>query len=88
VDSDDAVVKKNSALSRNQNRPVPPTWNEIGEGFETLGKVGLAMAIGFSAAGLFCRLAEQGKVRVPSLSGLVLNNQGPARSVPQSPDPA
>lgn len=51
-----------------QDRPVPPTWDEIGDGFETLGKVGLAMAIGFSAAGLFCRLAQQGKVKVPNLA--------------------
>ncbi len=53
-------------------RVPPPTWDEIGDSFETLGKVGLAMAIGFSAAGLFCRLAEQGKVRVPSLSGMLV----------------
>jgi hypothetical protein len=44
------------------------------------------MAIGFSAAGLFCRLAEQGKVRVPSLAGLVLNTRGETRQ-PQDPDP-
>lgn len=48
------------------------TWSDIGESFETLGKVGLALAVGMSAAGLFCRLAEQGKVRVPTLSNLVL----------------
>jgi hypothetical protein len=56
-------------------RPGPPSWSEIGESFETLGKVGLAMAIGFSAAGLFCRLAEQGKVKVPSLPAMVLNSR-------------
>lgn len=49
------------------------TWNDIGDAFETMGKVGLAMAIGMSAAGLFCRLAEQGKVRVPTLTGLLVN---------------
>ncbi len=64
-------------------KPVAPTWDEIGESFETLGKVGLAMAIGFSAAGLFCRLAEQGKVKIPNLSSLLLPRSGetnPARS--------
>ena len=53
-------------------KPAAPTWDEIGEGFETLGKVGLAMAVGFSAAGLFCRLADQGKVKIPSISSLLL----------------
>ncbi len=57
-----------------QDRHAQPSWDDIGEGFETLGKVGLAMAIGFSAAGLFCRLAQQGKVKVPSLSALLVNN--------------
>lgn len=58
-----------------QDKPTPPSWDDIGEGFETLGKVGLAMAIGFSAAGLFCRLAQQGKVKVPSLSALLVSNK-------------
>lgn len=49
-----------------------PTWNEIGDSFETLGKVGLALAVGLSAAGLFCRLAEQGKVRLPSWNQLLI----------------
>ena len=53
------------------------SWNEIGDAFETMGKVGLAMAIGMSAAGLFCRLAEQGKVRVPTLTGLLTNRPDP-----------
>ena len=48
-----------------------PGWNEIGESFETMGKIGLALAVGLSAAGLFCRLADQGKVKIPSLSQLV-----------------
>lgn len=49
-----------------------PSWCEIGESFETLGKVGLAVAVGFSAAGLFCRLADQGKIRIPALVNLLL----------------
>ena len=56
-----------------QVTPRQVSWNDIGETFETMGKIGLAMAVGMSAAGLFCRLAEQGKVKVPTLSGLVLN---------------
>lgn len=62
------------------------TWNDIGDAFETMGKVGLAMAIGMSAAGLFCRLAEQGKVRVPTLTGLLVNRPEPKSSDRKSKD--
>lgn len=48
-----------------------PTWNELGESFETMGKLSLALAVGLSAAGLFCKLADQGKVKIPTLSGLL-----------------
>ena len=37
-----------------------------------MGKIGFALAIGLSAAGIFCRLADQGKVRVPNLAGMIL----------------
>jgi hypothetical protein len=68
----DAVEKSApQALERYQSRPV--TWDEIGDAFETMGKVGLAMAVGMSAAGLFCRLAQQGKIKVPTLSGMMVN---------------
>lgn len=61
-------------------RVPPPTWDEIGDSFDTMGKVGLAMAIGFSAAGVFCRLAGQGKVRVPNLVGLMTARPEPKKS--------
>lgn len=62
------AVTSQSPQLPTQHRASPPTWDEIADSFETLGKVGLAMAIGFSAAGLFCRLAQQGKVKVPNLA--------------------
>lgn len=67
-------VKKAAAtvVKAEERKPIP-TWNQIGDGFETLGKIGIAAAIGLSAAGIFCRLADQGKVTVPNLTGLVLN---------------
>lgn len=65
------LERKNSQLPATNRAPI--TWNELGESFEVMGKIGLAMAVGMSAAGLFCRLADQGKVKVPSLSSLVLN---------------
>lgn len=69
-------------------RSVPPSWNELADGFETMGKVGIALAVGFSAAGFFCRMAEQGKVKMPSLPSLLLGGQLAARSAsnPASPD--
>lgn len=80
LSGDEAVARRQDASLTRPERPIPPpSWGEIGEGFETLGKVGLAMAIGFSAAGLFCRLAEQGKVRVPNLAHLALQPPRPQR---------
>lgn len=75
--SDNEIVKSQNALEARPARPPAPTWSDIGESFETLGKVGLAMAVGFSAAGLFCRLAEQGKIKVPGLAAMVLTHPRP-----------
>lgn len=49
------------------------SWKEIGDSFDSMSKIGLALAIGLSAAGLFCRLADQGKVRVPNISSVMLD---------------
>ena len=76
-------VKQATAIEVAEKRSV--TWNDIGESFEVMGKVGLALAIGMSAAGLFCRLADQGKVRVPTLSGLVLNRGANQSNVKEPP---
>lgn len=62
------------------------TWGEIGESFEAMGKIGLALAVGMSAAGLFCKLADQGKVRIPSISDLVLPRNDSNR--PQRKEPS
>ncbi len=67
-----------------KEKKAPATWNDIGDGFETLSKIGLALAVGMSAAGLFCRLADQGKVRVPTFSGLVLNRRDQDTKQPSS----
>ncbi len=53
--------------------PSPPTWKELSDGFEALGRVGLAMAVGFSAAGAFCRLVDKKAIRLPSVSSLLLS---------------
>ena len=42
-------------------------WQAIGDAFETMGKVGLAMTVGFTAAALFCRWADQRKLRSSSV---------------------
>ena len=61
------------------------TWGEIGESFEAMGKIGLALAVGMSAAGLFCKLADQGKVRIPSISDLVLPRNDSSRTQRKDP---
>lgn len=76
----DAVEKKPTSVALAQQQTRPATWDEIGDAFETMGKVGLAMAVGMSAAGLFCRLAQQGKIKVPTLSSLVLNRPNQSRT--------
>lgn len=50
-------------------RPTLPAddWQAIGEAFETMGKVGLAMTVGFTAAALFCRWADQRKLKASSV---------------------
>lgn len=52
-----------------ESRPAPPAddWRAIGEAFETMGKVGLAMTVGFTAAAFFCRWAEQRKLKTSSV---------------------
>lgn len=65
-------TRRRSELAQ-QSRPV--TWGEVGDTFESMGKVGMALAIGLSAAGLFCRLADQGKIRVPNLAGMILSRE-------------
>lgn len=87
MDSEGALSTKTAGLVRAE-KPGPPTWNDLAEGFETMGKVGLAVAIGFSAAGIFCRLADQGKVKVPTLSSLVLGHLVAPKPTPQSPEPS
>ncbi|MCW5870661.1 MAG: hypothetical protein KIS61_25615 [Candidatus Eremiobacteraeota bacterium] len=50
-------------------RPAAPSedWQAIGEAFETMGKIGLAMTVGFTAAALFCRWAELRKLKASSV---------------------
>ena len=82
VSSNEITSTKSEAL-RASHPPMetrPATWEQIGDSFETMGKIGLAMAVGMSAAGLFCRLADQGKVKIPSLSKLLLDKSTEAES--------
>lgn len=50
--------------------PHPQTvddWEVLGDTFEAMGKVGLALTVGFTAAAVFCRWAERRKLKAPSL---------------------
>lgn len=42
-------------------------WEVLGDTFEAMGKVGLALTVGFTAAAVFCRWAERRKLQAPSL---------------------
>lgn len=87
--SDGALQPSSEPLPTPKKAPPAPTWQELAGGFEAMSKVGLAMAVGFSAAGLFCRLADQGKVRIPHLPSWLLTS--PSANPPdgaQAPGPS
>lgn len=86
VPAQETAAPQAAAAPAPQHVPAPQApvfqgrseWMELSEKFERWGRAGIAVAIGLSAAGLFCRLADQGKVNVPILTGLVLNRPGVA----------
>jgi hypothetical protein len=53
-------------------KPAANDWQVLSETFETMGKVGLAMTVGFAAAGMFCKLVDSGHVKLPSVASLVM----------------
>jgi hypothetical protein len=50
---------------------TPSEWEAIGEAMETMGKIGLAMTVGFTAAALFCRLADQKKLKTSAVKKVI-----------------
>jgi len=46
--------------------PEAEDWAVLGDTFEAMGKVGLALTVGFTAAAVFCRWADQRKLKVPA----------------------
>lgn len=46
-------------------------WQVLGETFETMGKVGLAMTVGFSVAAAFCKMVDSGRIKLPKPSTLM-----------------
>lgn len=52
-------------------------WQAMGEVFEGMSKVGLALTVGFTVAAAFCRLVESGGARVPDLLGVVARGAWP-----------
>lgn len=76
--SDSPLTTREPGTTDLVERRVQPSWNELGESFETMGKLSLALAVGLSAAGLFCKLADQGKVKIPTLSSLMTSRPEPA----------
>lgn len=51
--------------------PRPDDWELLGETFETMGKIGLALTVGFTAAAVFCRWADQRKLKVPAVKEVI-----------------
>ena len=49
----------------------PGDWEEIGEAFETAGKISLALTVGLAAAALFCRWADQRKLKASSVKQVI-----------------
>ncbi|MFN8609236.1 MAG: hypothetical protein U0931_16990 [Vulcanimicrobiota bacterium] len=49
----------------------PSDWEAIGEAMETMGKIGLAMTVGFTAAALFCRWADQKKLKTSAVKQVI-----------------
>ena len=65
------------ATPANWQRPPVNDWQVLGETFETMGKVGLAMTVGFAVAGAFCKLVDGGHIKLPNLASLALSPQPP-----------
>ena len=53
------------------NQQNPNDWQVLGETFEAMGKVGLAMTVGFTVAAAFCKMVNSGKIKVPQASSLI-----------------
>jgi hypothetical protein len=49
----------------------PDDWEVLGDTFEAMGKIGLALTVGFTAAAVFCRWADQRKLKVPAVAEMV-----------------
>ena len=52
-------------------KPAQDDWEVLGDTFESMGKIGLALTVGFTAAAVFCRWAEQRKLKVPAMREMV-----------------
>ena len=61
------VAPENTALAPRR----PDDWQALGEAFEAMGKAGLALTIGFTVAATVCKLAQQGKLKLPDLTGML-----------------
>ena len=64
---------ENLTPSSGPQLPAKPAneWQILGETFESMGKVGLALTVGFSAAAVFCKAVDSGKLKVPSVMSLM-----------------
>ncbi|MEW6277505.1 MAG: hypothetical protein AB1758_02700 [Candidatus Eremiobacterota bacterium] len=54
----------------------PDDWQALGEAFEAMGKAGLALTIGFTVAATVCKLAQQGRLKLPDLLSFLQPAEG------------
>ena len=68
--SDARIVQVQQQRALATPQPVND-WQILGETFETMGKVGLAMTVGFSVAAAFCKMVDSGRIKLPKASTLM-----------------
>ncbi len=69
MDSEEQVANRESQSALAARRP--DDWQALGEAFEAMGKAGLALTIGFTVAAGVCKMAQQGKLKLPDFLGMV-----------------
>ncbi len=73
VENEKSRKEQRLAPKTGSGLPAKPVndWQILGETFESMGKVGLALTVGFSAAAVFCKAVDSGKLKVPSVMSLM-----------------
>lgn len=71
MDSENSLVPAQQQPTRMVPAKPPSDWQVMSETFETMGKVGLAMTVGFSVAAAFCKMVDSGRIKMPSVANVL-----------------